>query len=58
MWALLGVACELLVAAYLWDLVPRPGPLNWESGVLSAGPPGKSREKLIFNTVHLSTFLL
>ena len=42
----LAVACELLVAACVWDLVPQPGieprppPLGVQS--LSTAPPGKS----------------
>ena len=42
------MACELLVVACMWDLVPRtriePRPLHWERGVLSTAPPGKSHK--------------
>ena len=47
----------------MWDLVPRPdmepGPLNWEHGVLAAGPPGKSPHHFhMYSSVALSTFML
>ena len=41
----LVAACELLVAAYMWEFPDygwNPGPLHWERGVLPAGPPGRS----------------
>ena len=46
-----GLSCRtraLLVAACMWDLVPRPGmepgppPLHRQRGVLTTGPPEKS----------------
>ena len=45
--AVLGLSCSLQTVSYsMWDLVPEqgsdPGPLHWEHGVLTTGPPGKS----------------
>ena len=41
----LVAACGLLVAAYgiqFPDQGSNPGPLHWERGILTTGPPGKS----------------
>ena len=46
----LVVACEL--SGGKCDLVPwpgiEPGPLHWEGGVLTTGPPGKSHHDVLF----------
>lgn len=44
---------DLLVAARMWDPIPRPGiepghPLPWERGVLATRLPGKSPNFRIF----------
>ena len=44
---LLKVSCGMWDPKFL-DQGLNPGPLNWECGVLSTGPPGKSGFVLIF----------
>ena len=50
MWDLLVVACRIFVAAcevQFPDQGQNTGPLHWEHGVLTTGPPGKSHYRVL-----------